>query len=317
MARPPPRLIAAFAATGLAAWALAFAVDLGIARLLALPEGASLLRPGDPGPAPEETVASGEEPPARPAAESKVRRSAASSRNDYVKAIVERSIFDSNAVGSSSSGGVAEGPEAKSDLDARLLATVVAEPVEYSSALIARSGGTEARGYGVGDSLFGEGTVVGIEQKRVVIERNDGSREFISMDLDAKADKPEGGRTLSKEGEGDEGVEKVSDNKFIVDAKLVEEAMKDPEKLASQMRVTPHKGADGSVEGYRLSGIRRNSLFSKLGIKNGDVVHAVNGKPLTSVSSAMSAYETLQKDKNFSFEITRRNQKQTFEYEVR
>lgn len=313
MARPPPRIIAAFAATGLAAWALAFAVDMGIARLLAMPDGSSLAQPGDPGPAPDAATGDDADAPVV----SRVRRPSSSSRSDYVKAIVERSIFDSAAVGASSSGTVAEGPESKSDLDARLLATVVAEPLEYSSALIARSGGAEARGYGVGDSLFDEGTVVGIEPRRVVIERNDGSREYISMDLDAKAEKLPTGRSLAGDADKDEGVEKVSDTKFVVDAKLVEEAMKDPEKLASQIRVTPHKGADGSVEGYRLSGVRRNSLFSKLGIKNGDVVHAVNGKPLNSVSSAMNAYETLQKDKNFSFEITRRNQKQTFEYEVR
>ena len=66
-----------------------------------------------------------------------------------------------------------------------------------------------------------------------------------------------------------------------------------------------------------MTGIRRKSIFYKLGIKNGDVVHSVNGKPLTSMSSAMDAYNSLQSAKDFSFEVTRRKQKRTFEYDVR
>jgi general secretion pathway protein C len=71
------------------------------------------------------------------------------------------------------------------------------------------------------------------------------------------------------------------------------------------------------VDGYRLSGIRRSSLFRKLGIKNGDVVHSVNGSDLTTMSSALSAFESLQNERNFNFEVTSRKQKKTYEYEVR
>jgi len=79
----------------------------------------------------------------------------------------------------------------------------------------------------------------------------------------------------------------------------------------------PHKGSDGEVDGYRLSAIRRGSLFDKLGIKNGDVVHAVNGLPLTNMEGAMSAFQSLQSEDEFSFDVTRRNKKSTFEYEIR
>ncbi|NOY27622.1 MAG: PDZ domain-containing protein, partial [Oligoflexia bacterium] len=242
-------------------------------------------------------------------------------KSDFIDPIVTRSIFDSTKVGSTSSGddgeNGAEGGEAKSDIDATLLATVVADPAQYSSALISHKGGEDATGYGIGDSLFGEGTVVSVEPRRVIIERNDGSREYIAMDLDAKVQKSTGRVLRNAKDDSEDGVEKVSDTKFIVDADLIEEAMKNPEKLASQIRVSPHKDASGTIDGYRLSGIRRNSLFKKLGIKNGDVVHAVNGQSLTSMSSAMSAYESLQNDKNFSFDVTRRNKRNTYEYEIR
>ena len=52
-------------------------------------------------------------------------------------------------------------------------------------------------------------------------------------------------------------------------------------------------------------------------VKNGDIVHAVNGMPLTSADGAMSAYQALMSESNFTFDVTRRNQKKTFNYEIR
>ena len=97
----------------------------------------------------------------------------------------------------------------------------------------------------------------------------------------------------------------------------LEKLMENPEQLYSQIRVVPHKDSNGEVDGYRLSGIRRRSFFYQLGVKNGDIVHSVNGKPLTSASAGMEAYNTLADARDFSFELTRRNERQTFEYEVR
>ncbi|MCO4747868.1 MAG: hypothetical protein KC912_23935, partial [Proteobacteria bacterium] len=76
-------------------------------------------------------------------------------------------------------------------------------------------------------------------------------------------------------------------------------------------------GPDGQIDGYRLSGIRRNSLGEKLGIRNGDIIHAANGQALTSMQGAMSAYTTLQSESSFNFEVTRRGQKMTLQYQVR
>ncbi|MCK6502851.1 hypothetical protein L6R53_05540 [Myxococcota bacterium] len=318
MARPSPRLIGAFVAVGVAAWAAAFVVDQVLARALALPEGATLIAPGDAALAVAPDGGEADPDATTTTARTSVTSGRRPTRDALIGPIVKRSIFDSTKVGASADGTPAnDGPEAKSDLDATLLATVVADPPEYSSALIARKGGDDAKGYGIGDDLWGEGTVVGIEPKRVIIERSDGSREFIAMGGEAQVKKSTTRSLREGEGEGEEGVEQTGENKFVVDAALVEEALKDPEKLASQVRVAPHKDENGQIDGYRMSGIRRNSLFKKLGIKNGDVVHSVNGQPLTSMQSAMSAYESLQNDKNFSFEITRRNQRQTFEYEIR
>ena len=115
----------------------------------------------------------------------------------------------------------------------------------------------------------------------------------------------------------DDLVTKAGPNKFIVDQSIIDQITADPEALTSKVRVSGHKGADGQVDGFRLSGIRRRSLFKQLGIKNGDIVHTVNGQTLTDANTAADAYRSLQGVSNFTFEVTRRNERQIFEYEVR
>ncbi len=283
---------------------LAVGTNAGLARIVGLPEGAELADLGvlvaDGG----DKAASGNKRPTR-------KRTA--SKRSFVEPIVKRNIFDPDAVGQEVEVGDSEA-DRQTDLAVTLLATVVVDPEIRSSALIAedkRDGLT--RGYGIGDSLLGEGEIVRIEQKRVVIKRTNGDVEYLAMkDDDGKKKK-----SKKKKGEDDDEVSKEGDNKFVVDRSLVEDAVANVEKLATQIRVVPHKGPDGEIDGYRLSAIRRGSLFDKLGVKNGDIVHDVNGHPLTSADGALKAYQALQNDSNFTFEVTRRNKKQTFEYEVR
>jgi len=240
---------------------------------------------------------------------------------DHVAIIVQRNIFDPSKVGLAAAGEPKDisGAERRSDLKVVLLATVVAEPAEYSSALIAEDKNAKggAHGYGIDDELLGEAKILRIEQRKVYIRRNDGAIEYISMDEEkpgAPGAPAAGGEAA---GEVADGVQKVDETHFVVEQALIDQMLANPEKLYSQIRAVPHKDASGAVDGYRLSGIRRKSVFSQLGIKNGDVVHAVNGKSMGSMGQAMEAFNSLQNEKNFTFEVTRRNNRQTFEYEIR
>jgi general secretion pathway protein C len=237
-------------------------------------------------------------------------RAVALPRASYVDPIVERNIFDSSLVGKPSAGVVGEGT-CRSDSTVRLLATVVAEPEQFSSALIS-AGGKDARatGFVVGDDVAGAGRIARIEFQKVCLD--DGSCLCLGETAGAPAATAD---AAAKPAEG--GVEKLSDNKFQVDKSMLDEALGNVESFAGQLRAVPHKDGGGNVDGFRLSAIKKGSMFDKLGIKNGDIVHAVNGKPLTSTEGAFSTYQTLRNERSFTFEISRRNQRQTLEYEVR
>ncbi len=286
---------------------LAWGTSALLAGFLALPEGA-----GD-GEAVAAAEPAGDAPAARPRTRTLTKRS-------YVAPVLERNMFDPDAIAAQPTESADVSSDRPTDLDLILLATVVAVPEQYSSALIAEDKrGGKALGYGIGDTLLGEATIVRIEQKKVIIKRENGDVEYLAVDEGKKKPAAKKSSSKSKKGDdsGDDRIEKVGDNKWEVDRSLVEEQLANVEKLATQIRVVPHKDTSGEIDGYRLSGIRRGSLFDKLGIKNGDIVHGVNGMALTSADGALKAYQSLQSESGFTFDLTRRNQKQTFEYEIR
>jgi len=238
-------------------------------------------------------------------------------KRSLIDGILRRNIFDSTAIGV-----LAEAPTGLdgegeiTDLKLRLLATIVAEPVAYSSALIAPDERDAAgTGYGIGQEVSEGAVIVAIEKKRVVLERN-GKREYLLFD-DKDAPKSTAGSSKPKGGDDEDGISDMGDNKFVIPRETLDKYLGDLDALAKMGRARPNRDENRKIDGYRLSGIRRNSLGSKLGIKTGDVVHSVNGRPLTSMGEAMEAWQSLQSEGRFTFDITRRGQRQTMEYEVR
>lgn len=300
-----------FLGVGLVSWLGAMGTTRIASSYLTLPEDASLIDPSGAAvdaPLAEEGGANTPSPPPR-----SPRRK---TKNSYIDTIVARSMFDSTKIGAEPEGPVVTGDERPSSLKVILMATIVAEPADYSSALIAENKDSGGLGYGINDDLLGEATIVAIEPKKVIIKRNDGTIEYIAMGGD-EPKKKDTKTTTTADSSGDDEVQAVGPNKYVVSQDTIDRILENPEQLYTQVRVVPHKNKDGEIDGYRLSGIRRKSFFYKLGVKNGDIVHSVNGKPLTSMGAAMDAYNSLSSAKDFSFDITRRNKQQTFDYEVR
>lgn len=304
------RALVALAASLVLGFSLGAGLNVVAGSQLALPDDATPLvfedAPSEAGGAP---VASGDDPPKGGGADGAEGSSFVVDRRVFTDAIVRRNIFDSAAILSESKADPAN--QDCKDSKVVLLATVVADVPEYSSALISDGGKGRATGYRVGDELGSEGRISTIGQKKVCLDGGG----CLCMGNSDKKPAATGGEGEVAAGD-DGGVTKVSDTKYLVDRSFLEKQLGNVEALATQIRAAP-KTEDGKVIGFRLSGIRKGSVFDKLGIKNGDVVHNVNGTALTSMEGALGAYGNLQNERAFNFEITRRNQKMTIDYEVR
>ena len=116
---------------------------------------------------------------------------------------------------------------------------------------------------------------------------------------------------------GVDGITQLGENHYQVERRIIDQYLGNLEGLSSMARAIPHKGADGEIDGYRLSGIRRNSPLSSLGIKNGDVIQSVNGTNIGNMGEAMTVFNSLSSQSHFTFDVTRRGQKQSMEYDVK
>jgi general secretion pathway protein C len=244
------------------------------------------------------------------------RSSRALSLRSFLRPIQRRNIFDSSNLGVEPLEGDVEEAGRKSDLDLTLLATLVADGPAASSALI-KGDEKDARAYGyaIGERVASDAEIVDIRPRRVILRRDDGSVEYISMEGDKELARRNGSKSGDKDDES--GITKLTETSYAVESWFMEEQMQNLDALIAKVRAVPHKGDDGQVDGYRLSAIRRGSILDKLGIKNGDIVHGVNGTGLTSTSGAMGAFQALQSESNFSFDLTRRRQKVSVDYEIR
>jgi hypothetical protein len=78
-------------------------------------------------------------------------------------------------------------------------------------------------------------------------------------------------------------------------------------------RLLLHRGPDGEYDGFRLSEIRMDSLPHQAGLKNGDLVTAVHGRPVRSMTEARAALEavTTEKPSQIVVELNRRGSPMT------
>ena len=73
----------------------------------------------------------------------------------------------------------------------------------------------------------------------------------------------------------------------------------------------------GKTQGFKIVGVRPNSLYSALGIRSGDILKGVNGEQITSPTKALQFLEALKTTSQVTIDIERRKQKKTFEYEIK
>jgi general secretion pathway protein C len=175
--------------------------------------------------------------------------------------------------------------------------------------------------------LMKVGVIRRIEEERVVFFNEDASKwEYLAIAEDV----PKGARvssrkpkkkdkTTTKAPKGDElgaGIRKVNDTSYEVEQGEIDKVMANLSSLATQARIVP-AFEGGKPVGFKLFSIRPNSLYSKIGIKNGDVITRINGYEITSPDKALEIYQKLKDAKNVTVDLKRRGAAQTIDYTIK
>ena len=112
-----------------------------------------------------------------------------------------------------------------------------------------------------------------------------------------------------------DGIEKVNDTNYNISRSMLNKVLDNAGRLIGIAAVAP-KMEGGRPIGMEIRGIRPNTLLTKLGIQNGDILESVNGQSLTSTDAALGAYTTLRTADKFNLSIRRGGQSKIINYNL-
>ncbi|MEA2061981.1 MAG: type II secretion system protein N [Thermodesulfobacteriota bacterium] len=228
----------------------------------------------------------------------------------HFQKIVNRNIFNAALADSREKGAFSEKISSseiermeKTDLDLTLLGTVTGDQKQAFAVIEDK----KAKGqflYKTGDTI--QSARIKIILRHRVVLSNNGRDQVLEMDL-----KDKGSQTnLPVKDPGSGPSETIS-----VDRSLVEESMSNINTLMKQVRIRPHF-ENGRPDGLLVYGISPNSLFRKMGLRNGDIIMGVDGRTIQSVDDALSLYDNLKNAGNLDMQIKRRGRLKEIHYNV-
>jgi general secretion pathway protein C len=133
---------------------------------------------------------------------------------------------------------------------------------------------------------------------------------------DNKEKKPSRKRKGSKlADELGEGISKIDDTRYEIKQESVDKALGNLAGLATQARIVP-AFEGGEPVGFKLFSIRPGSLYSKIGIQNGDVISRINGYEINSPDKALEVYQKLKDSKDITVDLKRRGKPMTMTYGI-
>jgi len=196
----------------------------------------------------------------------------------------------------------------RTSLRVKLLGTLVSSTPSWSIASVLDMSNQKARTVMTGDRVQ-NAEVLEIMRDRVIIANN-GRREYIGAEPGDGAPPPPPIATTKSVSEPPAGtaygtgIKALDDNNYEVPRGEVDRALANLNDLAMQARIVP-AFKDGQAEGFKLFSIRPDSLYSKIGIVNGDVIKRINGFEMNSPEKALEVYTKLKDANRIDIEVDR------------
>jgi len=239
---------------------------------------------------------------------------------DY-SAIVEQDIFGSSSRTKKSllgDNGVGPALSAEEELGIVLLGTVAGSP-EISRAIIKDIKTNELSLYKTGDTVA-TAHIESIE-KDVVVLLHQGQRKILDLGTRESAAR----YPVDKQHDADNAQAALSNNAVqavetnppsqfhtSAGAKLRD----DIEIMLTKAVIEPYT-IDGQVEGLKITGLENIRGAEELGLKNGDIIRAVNGHRLTSKQKAYQIFKKARSQAAANIELLRGNENKTLSFPLR
>ncbi len=103
---------------------------------------------------------------------------------------------------------------------------------------------------------------------------------------------------------------------LVVPRRLLSEYTRNIDKIWSNIGIDPVQ-KNGKLEGFKVRYIRRRSIFSKLGLKRGDLIVGINGEPIEDFGTVQDLFREARELDSLTLTIKRGQKEMELDYEIR
>lgn len=246
------------------------------------------------------------------------------SRGTY-NVVTTRNIFSADGiipdplVGEGQEAGGKEPEAVPSQLPLALMGTIVHSNPEKSIANIEIKGKNIVMAFTPKKEIDNLATLVKVERNKAIIRNaNNGRLEFIEIKTNIKIsfnssvlEAPPGAST------GNQVVKQTAPNKFEVSRADLNKYLSDVSSLLMQASSQPRKKPNGEIECFQITAIQPGSVYTQLGIMNGDCIKSVNGEAIDSPAKALELYNALKNSSSIKMTVERDGRDAERDYTVK
>lgn len=166
-----------------------------------------------------------------------------------------------------------------------------------------------------GESVFNNGIIKKIDSSSVDLEQ-DSVTYTLTISYENTTDDSERHRVQSEDTSKGAFAKKISERKYLLDSRKVQQSLGNPEQILTDARLLPNI-IDGRQEGFKISEVKPDGLYSSLGLRNGDILLRINGLEISNPEVAIKAMSALRGMKRVNLDIVRNSKNISMSYQIR
>lgn len=237
--------------------------------------------------------------------------------------IFSRNLFNSDGKipGEDAIEGVKDmgGAPVKTNLPFNLVGTLILRDELKSIATIEDRSASLVYPVRIDDEIPAKAKILKIEARKVIfINTATGRREFIDLPEDGVALGAQLGsaRTTPLKAAAGTGIEQVSTTQFNISRTEIDKVFSDFNNILTQARAVPNM-KNGQPYGYKLFQIVPGSIYSKLGMRDGDAIVGADGQTLNDPGKAFEMLNNLKTKDRLELKVERDGKLVDFSYDIR
>lgn len=255
------------------------------------------------------------EPPVAPKSMQTRRLRPVMDNPELYSAIWMRNLFNSRGLipgEDASNQGAPDAAPVPTTLPFNLIGTVILEDPTKSLGTIEDTGSKDIFAVRIGDEIPKQAKILEIEAKKIIFfNMRSNRKEYVDLPDDEQSP-----ITFSQNsGAGASKIQQVNANHFQISRSEVDKNLSNLNKILTQARAVPNFN-NGVPNGYKLFQIVPGSIYSQLGLQEGDVITGLNSEPVNDPGKAFEMLNELKTNNHLELTVQRGGQSSTMVYDI-